>query len=139
MWAVQGWWCPCRSQGLMLPLYCSAIFKTSRHPVCIPVSGEEEENKVTYLHCKNRSQKLHLRFSINSIAARHTCQKGWKLYVFYMPCVQVKSRGSIKRKRKWILGYYQQYMPFKLIQKLYVQSHQEKRKGKFGLCFLLET
>lgn len=30
-------------------------------------------------------------------------------------------------------------MPFKLIQKLYVQSHQEKRKGKFGLCFLLET
>lgn len=50
-----------------------------------------------------------------------------------------KKQGFYSRKGEiWILGYYQQYMPFKLIQKLYVQSHQET-KGKFGLMFFIRT
>lgn len=139
MWVVQGWWCPSRSQGLMLPLY-SAIFKTS-HLIILYVFQSVERRKRRKSHtftvrtgprnCTYVSTLIALPQDTLAKKARNCMYSIW-------PCVQVKSRGSIKGKgKKWILGYYQQYMLFKLIQKLYVQSQEKKRK--IWLMFLIRN
>lgn len=136
----------CRVDGALAEVrdWCSLciVLPSSKPLVILYVFQSVERRKRTKLHTfivRTGPRNCTYVSPLIALPQDTPAKKAGNCMYSIWPCVQVKSRGSIKRKRKWILGCYQQYMPFKLIQKLYVQSHQEKRKGKFGLCFLLET